>query len=204
VPIAPPAGTSWQQVSTGYQHTIAVCSNGFLYVWGNNYYGELGNGTNTSRLTPSPVSPPTGLSWVQAACSLNHSLALASNGQMYSTGYNFSGELGNGTTTSNRFVPIGSPLSTNSSTGISSSPVTLTVYPNPFKELLHVEITTQNACTASATLHTALGQPVRNQLVILRPGTNKAHISGLSGLAAGIYFLSITTDHTRQIIQVVH
>lgn len=205
VSIAPPAGTSWQQVSIGYQHTIAVCSNGSLYVWGDNYYGELGNGTNTSRTTPSPVLPPTGLSWTQAACGSFHSLALASNGQMYSTGYNFSGELGSGTTVgSNHFLPIGSPLSTSSSTGVNATALSLALHPNPFKELLHVEITVPNTCNASATLYTTLGQPVQNQVISLRPGKNKATINGLSGLAAGIYFLAVTTDHTRQIIQVVH
>ena len=205
VPIPPPAGTSWQQVSTGYQHTIAVCSNGFLYVWGSNYYGELGNGTNISRTTPSPVAPPTGLSWTQVACSSFHSLALASNGQMYSTGYNFSGELGNGTTTSsNRFVPIGSPLSTSGFTETGSSQLSVSLHPNPFKELLQVEITVQRACTASATLYTALGQRVQHQLVSLRPGKNKTTISGLSELTTGVYFLSITAEHAQQIVQVVH
>jgi alpha-tubulin suppressor-like RCC1 family protein len=63
--------------------------------WGYNVYGQLGDGTTTTRSTPAPVS---GLSSgvIAIAAGLNHSLAVQ-NGRAYTWGYNQDGELGDGT-----------------------------------------------------------------------------------------------------------
>ena len=46
-------GTNWKQVAGGYNHTAAIKTDGTLWTWGTNYYGELGiNNTTTNRLTP--------------------------------------------------------------------------------------------------------------------------------------------------------
>jgi alpha-tubulin suppressor-like RCC1 family protein len=42
-------------VSPGYYHTCAIQSDGTLWCWGRNDYGELGNGTTTSSFTPTQV-----------------------------------------------------------------------------------------------------------------------------------------------------
>ena len=38
-------GTNWKQVSCGYNHTAAIKTDGSLWTWGRNHYGQLGNNT---------------------------------------------------------------------------------------------------------------------------------------------------------------
>ena len=45
----------WQEVSVGAVHTVARQSNGTLWTWGQNDYGQLGDGTQTDRLISVPV-----------------------------------------------------------------------------------------------------------------------------------------------------
>ncbi|MCT6874521.1 MAG: InlB B-repeat-containing protein, partial [Bifidobacterium sp.] len=70
-PQGAPEGFTWKQVSLGGWHSAAIGSDGNLYTWGNNQYGELGDGTTTNRQTPTLVSKPQGAPegfiWTQAS-----------------------------------------------------------------------------------------------------------------------------------------
>jgi alpha-tubulin suppressor-like RCC1 family protein len=44
------------QLTTGYAHTCALMSGGGIMCWGQNTYGQLGDGTNLDRITPVAVS----------------------------------------------------------------------------------------------------------------------------------------------------
>jgi len=44
-----------QQVNGGYIHSLALMSDGTVWAWGENNYGQLGDGTNTNRTTPVQV-----------------------------------------------------------------------------------------------------------------------------------------------------
>ncbi|MBK8657878.1 MAG: hypothetical protein IPN22_03115 [Bacteroidetes bacterium] len=90
-------------LSGGTQHSIAVLTNGTVMGWGYNAYGQLGDGTTTTRLTPvimSGISTAT-----KVACGDNHTLLLLSNGTMRACGYNGYGQLGDGSNT-NRTTPV--------------------------------------------------------------------------------------------------
>jgi alpha-tubulin suppressor-like RCC1 family protein len=50
-----PAGTGVVEVSGGYQHTCARKTDGSVYCWGANNYGQLGNGTLTTQ-PPTPIA----------------------------------------------------------------------------------------------------------------------------------------------------
>jgi alpha-tubulin suppressor-like RCC1 family protein len=46
------------QLSAGYSHACGVTPEGRAYCWGDNHYGELGDGTTTQRLAPVAVANP--------------------------------------------------------------------------------------------------------------------------------------------------
>ena len=94
-------------IAGGYYYSLAICSDSTVRAWGNNLYGQLGNGTNTSSNVPILVSSLTGITAISIGD--NHSLALKNDSTVWAWGYNGVGQLGNGTNTdSNIPVPISS------------------------------------------------------------------------------------------------
>ncbi len=85
-------------IAGGYLHSLALASDGTVWAWGYNAFGQLGDGTLTNRSTPVQVSGLSGVVAI-AASSYATSLALKSDGTVWAWGYNGDGELGNGTTT---------------------------------------------------------------------------------------------------------
>lgn len=84
-------------------HSLALKSDGTVWSWGFNGYGQLGDGTTTNRATPVQV---VGLSDVVAiAAGSFHSLARKKDGTVWAWGLNDAGQLGDGTTT-NRTTPV--------------------------------------------------------------------------------------------------
>jgi alpha-tubulin suppressor-like RCC1 family protein len=71
VAISFPSGVSIVDVRAGGMHSLALSSTGEVYAWGDNAYGQVGNGTHTNQLTPAVVL--SGVSQISAG-SL-HSLA---------------------------------------------------------------------------------------------------------------------------------
>ena len=49
------AGKTVTAIAGGVYHTVALTSDGKAYAWGNNVFGQLGDGTNTTRTTPVAV-----------------------------------------------------------------------------------------------------------------------------------------------------
>ncbi|MEJ0078273.1 MAG: hypothetical protein WDO17_23095 [Alphaproteobacteria bacterium] len=81
-------------VVAGDLHCLALKGDGTVWAWGNNWHGQLGDGTKNSSSTPSQV---TGLSDIAAlAAAMGHSLALRRDGTVWAWGYNDDGELGDG------------------------------------------------------------------------------------------------------------
>ena len=100
-----PKDFTYLQVSAGEYHSAAIGSDGYVYAWGYNNYGQLGNNT-TSRYTANtvpvrvrdPASPndtSKGLKATQVSGGYNYSLALGSDGYAYAWGDNDHGQLGN-------------------------------------------------------------------------------------------------------------
>lgn len=89
-------------IAAGDGHLLAIKDDGTLWVWGGNIYGQLGDGTTTSRLSPIQVNNLTNVTAIAAGKS--HSVALKSDGTVWTWGYNYYGQLGGGTTT-NRSTP---------------------------------------------------------------------------------------------------
>jgi alpha-tubulin suppressor-like RCC1 family protein len=96
--------TDVKAIAAGEYHSMALESNGTVWAWGTNYYGQIGNGENGSddnyadAVQPTPVKV-MGLSNVSAiAAGVNHSLALKKDGTVWAWGLNYYGQLGDGTT----------------------------------------------------------------------------------------------------------
>ncbi len=82
-------------IAAGDSHMLALASNGTVWAWGNNYDGQLGNGSSCN-FTNRPVQV-LGLSNVTAiAAGANHSLALKADGTAWAWGLNDYGQLGDG------------------------------------------------------------------------------------------------------------
>jgi len=91
-------------VAAGTDHSLALRSDGTVWAWGGDRYGQLGDGANSSaQPTPVQVTGLTGVTKIAAGGLF--SLALRSDGTVWAWGYNAVGELGNGTTADSN-VPV--------------------------------------------------------------------------------------------------
>jgi alpha-tubulin suppressor-like RCC1 family protein/sugar lactone lactonase YvrE len=96
-------------------HSLALLSNGTVVSWGDNAFGEVGDGTGTSRSVPvrvcavGTVGTCTGGPYLEGVTAISaggeYSLALVANGQVRAWGRNLEGELGDGTT-ANKNRPV--------------------------------------------------------------------------------------------------
>ena len=88
---------------TGAGHTCGLTSAGQAYCWGDGIFGALGDGTTTTRLTPTPILQG-GVSFVELSAGDSHTCGRTSTGQAYCWGRGGFGALGDGTTT-DRLTP---------------------------------------------------------------------------------------------------
>ena len=102
------AGKTVTNITAGGRHTCAVLSDGTAACWGNNWYGQLGNGTTAIDPT-TPVAVTSGALTNKTVTNItagsSHTCAVTSDGTAACWGYNYSGQLGNGTTT-NSTTPV--------------------------------------------------------------------------------------------------
>jgi alpha-tubulin suppressor-like RCC1 family protein len=91
--------TTWSQVSASGYLSLGRTSAGIAYAWGSGSFGKLGDNTTVNK--SSPVTVVGGITnWSQVAAGGIHGLGLTSSGIAYAWGGNFSGRLGDNTTTS--------------------------------------------------------------------------------------------------------
>jgi uncharacterized repeat protein (TIGR02543 family) len=102
IPVKINSDTDWTAVAAGFRHSLALKTNGTLWAWGDNQYGQLGDGTIIQRNVPTQIGMDT--DWVSIDAGQDFSLARKSGGSIYAWGMNGNGQLGDGTTI-NRLTP---------------------------------------------------------------------------------------------------
>lgn len=95
-----------QAISAGQGHTCALTTEGGVKCWGDNMFGQLGNGNSHTDDGVAPVDV-IGLGGVQAiAAGSDHTCALTIEGGVKCWGVNWDGQLGNGANMEERPTPV--------------------------------------------------------------------------------------------------
>lgn len=84
----------WRAVAAGADHNLALRSDGSLWAWGYNEFGQLGDETSSPSATPIRIGDAT--DWVAIAAGKYFSFAIKANGTLWAWGRNQEGQLGNG------------------------------------------------------------------------------------------------------------
>ena len=82
-------------VSARGGHSVSINTNGDIICWGENDQGQIGDGTQNNRSTPTSVMGMAQKSFFAAAAGTKHTLVIDGYGQIWGWGYNYYGEIGN-------------------------------------------------------------------------------------------------------------
>ena len=96
--------TDWAAVTANWAHTCAIKTGHTMWCWGDNGFGQLGDGTTTNSPVPVQVSGHTP-DWATVSDGLGHTCAEKTEGTVWCWGWNIDGQLGDGTTTDSP-VPV--------------------------------------------------------------------------------------------------
>lgn len=87
-------------------HTLALQDDGTVWAWGFGQSGQLGTGDYNDSPAPVKVTALAGKKIIAVAAS-NHSMALQDDGTVWAWGYNYYGQIGNGTAS---MIPVATPV----------------------------------------------------------------------------------------------
>lgn len=79
-PVQIGSDSDWKTISTGGFFSTAIKANGTLWAWGDNYYGQVGNGSTNSQTSPLQIGTDT---WKSVFAGRNHALAIQPNGSVW-------------------------------------------------------------------------------------------------------------------------
>ncbi|KAF5480549.1 hypothetical protein F2P56_001289 [Juglans regia] len=105
------------QVSGGWRHSMALASDGKLYGWGWNKFGQVGVGDNVDHFSPVQVKFPHEQRVIQISCGWRHTLALTEGQNVFSWGRGTNGQLGHQESVDRNLPKIVEALSVDGSIG---------------------------------------------------------------------------------------
>ena len=122
VPTLIAGGHAFTTLALSARHGCGIDEEGVAWCWGNNQFGQLGDGTTTDRHEPTRVSGNTRFAQIVTASGfaslgntqppmpraqggVAHTCALTATGDAFCWGWNGNGQLGDGSTT-NRLIPV--------------------------------------------------------------------------------------------------
>lgn len=95
--------SDWVAIAAGSYHSLALKSNGTLWGWGLNSWGEVGTGSTDRQRTPVQVGDNN--TWRKISAGDGYSLGVRADGSLWAWGSNSAGQLGLGDTT-DRTTPV--------------------------------------------------------------------------------------------------
>jgi alpha-tubulin suppressor-like RCC1 family protein len=103
------SGKTVNAIAAGGYHSVLLTTIGKVYTFGGNSYGQLGDSTFSNRYYPVAIvdinGVLTGKTITAIAAGGYHTILLSSDGKVFGTGYNYEGQLGDGTSTT-RYNPV--------------------------------------------------------------------------------------------------
>lgn len=104
--VYPQRTTNWVRIAAGDNHSLAIKSDGSLWAWGRNDYGQTGTGrydevTSASgmpNMHPTPTRVGVDTNWMAIAAGVCFSAGLRTDGTLWTWGANWAGQLGDGAT----------------------------------------------------------------------------------------------------------
>jgi alpha-tubulin suppressor-like RCC1 family protein len=102
-PVQIGALTNWSKVEAGFYNFSAVKTDGTLWSWGRNSYGQLGANDIVTRSSPIQIGALT--NWANVSGGSSHIAAIKTDQTIWSWGRNNQGQIGD-TTTTNRSSPV--------------------------------------------------------------------------------------------------
>ncbi len=88
------SSNDWDSVSANEDHTFAIKTDGTLWGWGYNNYGQLGNGNYNNQ--SSPVQIGTSNNWMKVSAGYYFGVAIKNDGTLWAWGRNDLYQLGTG------------------------------------------------------------------------------------------------------------
>ena len=99
-------GKTITHTATGDNHALALASDGSLFAWGYNGYGQVGDASTTDRSVPVAITGSlSGKVVTSIGAGSNHSIVTTSDSSVFAWGYNNNGQVGD-TTNTDRSSPV--------------------------------------------------------------------------------------------------
>lgn len=95
--------TSFPMLAGGRAHSVYLRADGNVYAWGDNWCGQLGDGTDQVRTRPVRVQNISNIRTISSG--KDHNIALARDGSVWTWGANYSGQIGDGTL-AHKYLPV--------------------------------------------------------------------------------------------------
>ena len=176
--------TNWQSVSVGSNSSFGIKTDGTLWAWGQNDYGQLGDGTTIDKGYPVQIGTDT--DWINVTAGYRHTVAQKAGGSLWAWGRGNSGQLGNGGTASS-LVPLQIPVSGCAlDTEQFQDPIEkLVLSPNPASDFVNLNFNNLTG-DASIELYDVMGRVVKTYPIAEVSGAINVDVSPF---ASGIYMV---------------
>lgn len=190
-------------VATGAFHCLVVKTDGTIWTWGRNTYGNLGDGSVTHRSSPVQMLDITNATAMAAGT--NFSLLVKSDGTFWGCGRNASGQLGDGTVLQRNTIVQSTYLCTvlqplEISNVNSNNSLVASVFPNPSESgIFNVQFfddAPKQITEAQIEVFNSIGVKIF-QSEISQQILNSTININLLDQPSGIYFMTLTSGNRR-------